>query len=742
MLWALGCADAPAPSKAEWLSRGDEFVKNKQYAEAADAYRAAVAADARDGDARMKLANAYLSAGDQKRAADEAVRAADFLPNDMDAQLLAAKLMLTQARFVDVADRMSTLLRSQPGNVSALILFGNAKAHLQDSGGALYQLADAVRTTPGFEGARRQFRQGTAQEDDAIAEDALRKALQREPTLSEAQLALANFLWAAGRPDDAEPVLRRFADQNPGHASANFALGAFYLSRHRDADGEKYLKNAAATGEYGRDARFALADYYIGAKRDDAAMAMLKTMAAADDASGGVSLRVASVEFRSGKGDQAIKRVEQVLSRLPHDAPALLLRAQFLLESKQWEEAERAARTALAGSPQSSPAHATLGRILSATGDLEGALVELTEAFRRDPDNEDLPLSLAQLSLSLGRNDEAVQFARDAKRRHPDSQQAAIALVRALVLTHDYLGANLELKPLLARASSSSDVLVMLGTVQAALNNREAEATFKRALHADPESLDALSGLVSLDLKAGRLAEARQRVDQVVASHGNDPGYLLLAGQVYAAQNDLALTERTLRQVLAKDPANVSAAVSLGAGLRRQGRTGDAREVLEQLLRHRPRSLEAQTELAAVFSQMGKSAEAEALYVKILGQYPRAAVAGYKLATIYADRREHLEEALGLAVMALQQLPEEPDAADALGWVYTRRNFAARALEYSQEAVRVVPNNAVYRYHLGSAYLVAGERRKAQEQFTRALQIDRNFRYADQILAALAAGQP
>jgi putative PEP-CTERM system TPR-repeat lipoprotein len=724
------------------IRRGDELVKNQQYAEAAGPYRAAVAANTTDGETRLKLANAYRSAGDWKRAGEEAVRAADFLPNDTDAQLLAAKLMLTGGRFVDVADRMSTLLRSQPDNVSALILFGNAKAHLPDSNWALHFLAGAVRTTPGFEGARLQIRQGTPQEDDAIAEEAFRKALQREPTLSEAQIALANFLWAAGRPDDGEPFLRRFADQNPGHAPANFALGAFYLARHRDVDGEKYLKHATAIGEYGRDARFALADYYIGAKRDDDAMALLKTMAAADDASGGVSLRVAALEFRSGKSDQAIKQVDQVLSRLPHDAPALLLRAQFLLESKQLEEAERAARTALAGSPQSSAAHATLGRVLSATGDLEGALIELTEAFRRDPDAVDLTLPLAQLSLSLGRNEEAVQFARDAKRRHPDDQQAAIALVKALVMTRDYSGADLELKPLLARASSSSDVLVMLGTVQAALNNRQAQATFMRVLQANPDSLDALSGLVSLDLKAGRLTEARRRVDQAVASHGNKPGYLLLAAQVYAAQNDLALTERTLRQVLAKDPTNVSAAVSLAAGLRRQGRTANAREVLEQMLQHRPLSLEAQTELAAVFSQMGDTAEAEARYVKILGQYPRAAVAGYRLAALYADRRERLDEALGLAVMALQQLPEDPDAADALGWVYTRRNFPDRALQYSQEAVRVVPDNAVYRYHLGSAYLVAGERRKAQEQFTRALQIDRNFRYADQILAALAAGQP
>ena len=132
-------------------------------------------------------------------------------------------------------------------------------------------------------------------------------------------------------------------------------------------------------------------------------------------------------------------------------------------------------------------------------------------------------------------------------------------------------------------------MLVLLGTVQAALNNAQAaRATFTRALEANRDSLDAIAGLVSLDLKGGALAEARQRVDQALASHANNAGYLMLAASVYAAQNDMARTEQALRQALTIEPANASAALSLADALSRQRQAGAAIKVLEQLLTRWP----------------------------------------------------------------------------------------------------------------------------------------------------------
>ena len=62
------------------------------------------------GEARLKLAEAYLKDDQLPRALAEAVRAADLLPDNRDAQLQAATLLLATAQFEDAKDRLTRLL--------------------------------------------------------------------------------------------------------------------------------------------------------------------------------------------------------------------------------------------------------------------------------------------------------------------------------------------------------------------------------------------------------------------------------------------------------------------------------------------------------------------------------------------------------------------------------------------------------------------------------------------------------
>jgi Tfp pilus assembly protein PilF len=60
-------------------------------------------------------------------------------------------------------------------------------------------------------------------------------------------------------------------------------------------------------------------------------------------------------------------------------------------------------------------------------------------------------------------------------------------------------------------------------------------------------------------------------------------------------------------------------------------------------------------------------------------------------------------------------------------------------MPHLEDAVRGAPNNATFRYHLGSAYLTLAQSGKAAAELTRALEIDRNFAQAAQARAALAS---
>jgi tetratricopeptide (TPR) repeat protein len=739
VLLSTAACTSSAVVKAQSIRLGDELLAQRQFGQAAAAYREAVNADSQDAQLRLKLANAYVLAGRFAEATSQAVQAASLLPGDVDVQVSVAAMSVGMAHFVDAADRMSVVLRDHPDNVKALLIFGNARAGLSSSTWALEKLAEPVRDNGRFDGARREIRQQPTSAEDAVAEASLRKALRLAPDLREAQLAVVNFLWVKGRPDEGEELLREIAARNPGYTLANLALGDFYLARQRGAEAERYLKRAAASGSFGREARFVLADYYISQKRDDDARSVLRHMLPADDAAGAVALRLARLEFHAGQRDRATRRLGALLARDPINRPARLLQAQFAVALRDWDHAVPFARTAVSQDPKSSEAQSALGQALFATGDLENASEALAEAVRLDPDGAESLQQLAQLKLALGRPQDALQYAQEAVRKNPDDRHAAVSLVKTLVSVLDYSSADEEIRPLVARYPTSPDVLAQLGAVQLALGNDEAAKTaFLRTLEYDRDSEDALSGLVSLEIKGRRTGDVRMRVEAAVAAHPQDTDYLLIAARLYAAGDD-ARTESTLRKVLDIDRANETATLSLAVLLHEHRRPDEAKRLLEDFVQQRPRSIEGQTALGRLLEKTGHPAEARAQYEKIVALNPRAAEAAFRLASIYVAQGENLDVAMTLAAGAKQLRPDDPAVSDVVGSVYARKGLPVAALPYFQDAVRAEPGNATYRYHLGSAYRAAGRLRLARDEFAHALQIDPNFAFADQARQAVGA---
>jgi tetratricopeptide (TPR) repeat protein len=92
---------------------------------------------------------------------------------------------------------------------------------------------------------------------------------------------------------------------------------------------------------------------------------------------------------------------------------------------------------------------------------------------------------------------------------------------------------------------------------------------------------------------------------------------------------------------------------------------------------------------------------------------------------------------MNLAATAAKQLRDDAAAQDLVGWIAVQRKLAWYALPYLEDAVRLAPGNAVYRYHLGVAYRDADTPDKAREQLARALQLDGSLTPARTALASL-----
>src|SRR5438045_6756149 len=123
-----GCSRS-APARVQ---NGDKFMADQKVAEAVIEYQGAVNQDGRDGIARQKLGRALLKTGNIERALGHLIRAADLLPQDVQAQIDAAKALLATGRFEDAHARAEAAMKLDPKNVSAHLLRASATANQRD----------------------------------------------------------------------------------------------------------------------------------------------------------------------------------------------------------------------------------------------------------------------------------------------------------------------------------------------------------------------------------------------------------------------------------------------------------------------------------------------------------------------------------------------------------------------------------------------------------------------------------
>ena len=97
-----------------------------------------------------------------------------------------------------------------------------------------------------------------------------------------------------------------------------------------------------------------------------------------------------------------------------------------------------------------------------------------------------------------------------------------------------------------------------------------------------------------------------------------------------------------------------------------------------------------------------------------------------------------------MAETARRGMPDSPDAADTLGWVYYQKGVYGSAISMLQEALKLqeknkAPDNPDIHYHLGLAYQKAEKPALARQQLERVLKINPNYSQAAEIKKQLSS---
>jgi tetratricopeptide (TPR) repeat protein len=182
----------------------------------------------------------------------------------------------------------------------------------------------------------------------------------------------------------------------------------------------------------------------------------------------------------------------------------------------------------------------------------------------------------------------------------------------------------------------------------------------------------------------------------------------------------------------------MEAVILLGQIQAAQGATDRAIASYQLSLQQNPRNVRLYVLMGQIEDSRGNWQKAQEAYQKALAIQPDYPVAASKLAPIMLDHGGNVDLALSLAQTARRGLPDSPETADALAWAYYYKGVYKLAANLLEEAVKKVPANATYQYHLGLIYHKMQNMPQAKMHLQRALQLEAGPERAAEIRKVLA----
>jgi tetratricopeptide (TPR) repeat protein len=210
-----------------------------------------------------------------------------------------------------------------------------------------------------------------------------------------------------------------------------------------------------------------------------------------------------------------------------------------------------------------------------------------------------------------------------------------------------------------------------------------------------------------------------------------------LEGNVCLAKKDVPKAEEKLRAAIEKNPDMLSSYMVLAQIYGRGGQVDKAISQFETVLKRNPKYLPGYMVLGAIYDQRGDMEKASSYYRKALEIKKDFGPAANNLAWNLVANGGNIDEALGLAQIAKEQMPENAAVMDTLGWIYYQKGSYLNAIAELQDSLERSPDNPVINYHLGMAYYKNNETENALKSLQKALDLNADFKGAEEARRAI-----
>ena len=702
----IGCNRSPAEKKARHIQRGDQYYGEQRYREAVIEYRNALRIDTKNAHAIQRLGLSYYQLGELGPSFPFLLKTKELVPDDIEARLKLGTMYLAGRKNTEAREEAAFILEKNPKNLDALLLWAGAAETPQEVADALERLEAA---------------------QDSFGEKA-------KPYLAVGALHL--------RKQDlvkAEQAFKRAATVEPKSIEAHTLLGNFYLAKRDPTNAEQAFKAAAAIAPAGSPARVALADFYLLLNRPEEAKQILAEINKQAPEFLPAWRRTAQIALAEKKYGDSHQALDVIMKKNPEDVDGHLLRGQILLAERKTKEAVQEFQGVLRLEPKSAPTHYQLALAHLQAGNVAQAKISLQDAKTNASGFVDAQLLLAELNIRTGNIDPAIEELEGIIEKQPKTGRAYVLLGGAYLAKKEAVKAT-ETYRQFARLDSKNaqgPYLVGLG-LRAQGKSKEARAAFTEAVSMRPGFVEALEQLVALDLNEKRSDDALALVQKQIELSPQVIGLHMLLGRVHLARGEGSQGEAAFLKAIALNPQLFDPYVALGGFYAQTKRYDEALEKLEQAKKVNAQNLGVHMLIGMIHEMRQDVPQAQSAYEKVLEINPRFGPAANNLAYLYSEHGGDKEKALQLAQTAKEVLPEDPRISDTLGWILYKRGIYERAISLLRESAEKLGDNAEVQYHLGMAYLKAGNSQAAKESLSKSLKLSESFAGVEEARRALA----
>src|ERR1039458_4198329 len=677
----VSCSRDPNTAKKHYVESGDKYYAKGRYKEAAIQYSNALKIDQRFGPAHYKLALADLKKTprpDMGGALKSLRRAVELLEGNNAYQdeyvdsmvklsdIYVAFLQKDKQSLEEVDSYCNILLKRDPKSFDGHRLRGDL---------------DFVRAGQAFQVANKD--EGMKLVGEAFNEFSQADAVK--PDDQPVTMQLAKALATESKYPEAEQKFQKAITLDKTKPEPYSELYRLYMIQGKPADGEQVLKLAAQNNPKQFQYLVMLAYHYGQQNRREDMVGVrqqIKSHAAEWDQA---YLKVGDFYVVLGDGDSALKEYRAGMSKDPKNKIAYQKHIiEVLMRQGKRTEAAEVNSQILKTKPEDNDARGLAATLLLDRGDITKAAAELENLVTRAPDNPVAHYNLGRAYVARG--------------EYPQAKQQ---FQKAIEIQPGYILARLTL----------AQLQVGRGEYEAALKSAQeiVEKLDRNNLNAKLIESAALTG-------QKKYADSKALLNAMVKASPGSPEIHYQLGAVALAEHRYKDPEDSFKRASAR----------MGETYHAKGDDNNAIAALQKARTALPESENVLFALALTLDTAGHRPEAQKVYEAIIRMNPNNGVALNNLAFLMVESGLDTDVALSYAQRAKQLLPDMPEVADTLGWIYLKKAQYAYAVSAFQDLVAKAPGHSAFHFHLGMAYKMKGDKTKAISELHEALKYNPN----------------